>query len=73
MAADSAPRAGAAAAATPAAARLCVALTRHPDRLVVDVTGAPDEPYLHLADRVGALGGALVTEAGQLRAEIPCG
>lgn len=42
-------------------------------RLTVTVDGAARAPYVHLADRVGALGGRIVSEAGLLRAEIPYG
>ena len=51
-----------------------VDLTR--ERLVVatDDDGAPRSARLvHLADRVGALGGALVVGDTKLRAELPCG
>lgn len=52
---------------------LRVSFARQPGRLVVEVSGAADDQYLHLADRIGALGGRLVTQAECLRAEIPCG
>ena len=48
---------------------------RDGDRLVVatDDDGAPRSARLvHLADRVGALGGSLDVGATTLRAEIPC-
>jgi signal transduction histidine kinase len=52
---------------------LRVTLSLGPVGLTVEVAGAADDPYLHLRDRVGALGGTLVHEPGRLRAEIPCG
>jgi hypothetical protein len=42
------------------------------DRLLVDVAGAATVDYLRCADRIGALGGHLVVQGRQLRAEIPC-
>jgi signal transduction histidine kinase len=45
------------------------------DRLVVTVEddGADrDSPLVHVADRVGALGGSVETRARVLRAELPC-
>ena len=51
---------------------LHVAVTRSNDILTVDVTGAPESSYTHIADRVGATGGTLVTETRRLRAELPC-
>ena len=51
---------------------LRVAVTRSHDILTIDVTGAPRGSYTHVADRVGAAGGTLVTEAERLRAELPC-
>jgi signal transduction histidine kinase len=55
---------------------LGVRVAQDRDRLVVttDDDGAPRGAGLvHLADRVGALGGSLVVGDTKLRAEIPCG
>jgi signal transduction histidine kinase len=49
-----------------------VRVFRQGDRLVVEVTGSGPGPFVHLADRVGALGGRLLADAAGLRAEIPC-
>jgi hypothetical protein len=51
---------------------LRVAVTTAEGGLTIDVTGAPQGSYTHVADRVGAVGGTLVVESGRLRAEIPC-
>ena len=40
--------------------------------LVVEVVGAGPGPFVHIADRVGALGGDLTNDARLLRAGIPC-
>ena len=52
------------------------ALSVHIDRLagslVVRVDGVPADPYDHIADRVGAVGGRVTVERHRLRAEIPC-
>ncbi|SNT63934.1 Histidine kinase [Asanoa hainanensis] len=61
------------AAAADHGAELRVTLRRRAGWLAVDVVGAADDPYLHLADRVGALGGTLTCAAGRLHAELPCG
>ena len=53
-------------------AELSVRIDRTPGTLVVTVEGRPEEPYDHIADRVGALGGRLTIERHRLRAEIPC-
>jgi signal transduction histidine kinase len=48
---------------------------RHEERLVVKVEDDGSErtsTMVHLADRVGAIGGGLEVEATTLRAEIPC-
>ncbi len=50
-------------------------ITRRDDHVIVDVT--PDRidvfsDVVHLADRVGAIGGTLLTESNGLQAEIPC-
>ena len=60
-----------------AAGRLCsthvrVRVVRNNDRLVLEVEGAGPGPFVHLADRVGALGGRFTTEGSMIRAEIPC-
>jgi hypothetical protein len=39
----------------------------------VDAEGRDVAPSVHLADRVGALGGTVAATPGGLRAEIPCG
>ena len=55
---------------------LAVRVDRERERLVVatDDDGAPRGARLvHLADRVGALGGTLVVGDTKLRAELPCG
>jgi signal transduction histidine kinase len=52
-----------------------VQVAREGDRLVVAVNddGSPrSAPLVHLADRIGALGGSLVAGPRDLRAEIPC-
>lgn len=50
-----------------------VRVLRDDDRLVVEIEGAGPGPFVHAADRVGALGGRLIVHPGLLRAEIPCG
>jgi signal transduction histidine kinase len=53
-----------------------VAVVRVSDRLVVTAAddGADrDSALVHVADRVGALGGSVEAESTTLRAEIPCG
>ena len=42
-------------------------------RLVVEVAGAGPGPFVHIADRVGAVGGDISLDAELLRVEIPCG
>lgn len=49
-----------------------VRMIRDDDRLVLEVRGAGPGPFVHLADRVGALEGQFTAEAGLIRAEIPC-
>ena len=61
------------AAAALGSASVGVRVFREGARLVVEVTGAGAGPFVHLADRVGALGGRLHADAAWLRAEIPCG
>jgi signal transduction histidine kinase len=46
---------------------------RHGDTLVVDAEGRDVAPTIHLADRLGALGGTVAATRRGLRAEIPCG
>jgi hypothetical protein len=42
--------------------------------LTVEDDGSPrSEPLVHVADRIGALGGETSFAANALRAEIPCG
>jgi len=53
-------------------AELLVEIHRAAGSLLVTVAGVPEGPYDHVADRVGALGGRLIIERDQLRAEIPC-
>ncbi len=53
-----------------------VSARRHEERLAVDVEddgSARTSTMIHVADRVGALGGRLAIEPTTLRAEIPCG
>jgi signal transduction histidine kinase len=51
-----------------------VRAARADGRLVVEVEGAAvDGDMAELEDRIGAVDGALVVEAGTCRAEIPCG
>jgi signal transduction histidine kinase len=52
--------------------QVAVRVVREDDRLIVEVEGAVGV-FVHLADRVGAVGGELTHESGRLRAEIPCG
>ena len=49
-----------------------VRVFRNDDRLILEVEGAGPGPFVHLADRVGALGGRFTTEGSMIRAEIPC-
>ena len=52
-----------------------VRITRRDDHVIVDVTPDRTDVFsdmVHLADRVGAIGGTLLTESSGLRAEIPC-
>jgi signal transduction histidine kinase len=53
-----------------------VSAPRHDERLMVEVEDDGSErtsTMIHLADRVGAVGGRLQVEPTTLRAEIPCG
>jgi signal transduction histidine kinase len=49
-----------------------VTVEREEDAVVVRVGRVGSAPTVHLADRVGALGGSLAVEDGTLTAEIPC-
>lgn len=49
-----------------------VRITRGSGLLVIDMDGVPDGRYIHLADRVGSVGGELTVSDGRLRAELPC-
>jgi signal transduction histidine kinase len=51
---------------------IAVRAARVGDTLVVDAEGPNVAPTIHLADRVGALGGTLAATPHGLRAEIPC-
>ena len=51
---------------------LTLRAARHGDTLVVEADGRDVAPTIHLADRVGALGGTVAATPGGLRAEIPC-
>jgi signal transduction histidine kinase len=51
---------------------VAVRLFHNDDRLVLEVEGAGAGPFVHLADRVGALGGRFTADANLIRAEIPC-
>jgi signal transduction histidine kinase len=62
-------------AAARGASFAAVAASRSEDRLAVSVEDdgtARDGPLVHVADRVGALGGEVETGATALRAELPC-
>jgi signal transduction histidine kinase len=51
---------------------VAIRVFREDDRLIVEAEGSGPGPFVHLADRVGAMGGH-VTSGGQLlRAVIPC-
>jgi signal transduction histidine kinase len=49
-----------------------VRVFRHDDRLILEVEGAGPGPFVHLADRVGAVGGRFTADARLMRAELPC-
>jgi hypothetical protein len=51
---------------------LALRAARHGDTLVVDAEGQGVTPTIHLADRIGALGGTILATPRGLRAEIPC-
>jgi hypothetical protein len=54
------------------ATHVAVRVFQNDDRLVLEVEGAGPSPFVHLADRVGALGGRFTADASVIRAEIPC-
>jgi signal transduction histidine kinase len=60
------------AAAREGADHLAMSMRREGGELLVSVGPVASEPPVHLADRVGALGGRIRVEDGTLRAEIPC-
>ena len=47
-------------------------VARDGERVTVDVRGAGPGPFVHLADRVGAVGGHLHVDEHVLRAVLPC-
>jgi signal transduction histidine kinase len=49
-----------------------VRVLREGDVVVLDIGGAGQGPFVHLEDRVGALGGRLLVAGDCVRAEIPC-
>lgn len=49
-----------------------VRVFREDDRLVVEVDGSGPGPFVHLADRVGAMGGHVTSGVQRVRAVIPC-
>jgi signal transduction histidine kinase len=51
---------------------VALSAVRQGNMLVVDAEGLNVAPTIHLADRVGALGGTLAATPRGLRAEIPC-
>jgi signal transduction histidine kinase len=51
---------------------LALRAARRGNTLVVDAEGPSVTPTIHLADRVGALGGTVTATPRGLRAEIPC-
>jgi signal transduction histidine kinase len=51
---------------------LTLRAARHGDKLVVEAEGRDVAPTIHLADRLGALGGTVAATPQGLRAEIPC-
>ena len=62
-------------AAARAANFAAIDVSREGDQLVVLVRDDGEDrvtPLVHLGDRIGALGGRLITADGSLRAEIPC-
>jgi hypothetical protein len=63
-------------AAARGASRVEISAQRTGDRLILaarhDGAGAP-APLVHVADRIGALGGTLAVDGHGIRAELPCG
>jgi signal transduction histidine kinase len=51
---------------------VAVRMFRNDDRLILEVKGAGPGPFVHLADRVGALGGRFTNDTSLIRAELPC-
>jgi signal transduction histidine kinase len=71
---------GVVAAAGDDVAALAVRMSRSEHVVIIDIEGSSVDVgaadagrYVQLSDRVGALGGRLVSQPGHLRAEIPCG
>ena len=60
------------AAARAGADHVSVSLRREEENLLVDVGPVQAAVPVHLADRIGALGGRVGVAHGRLRAEIPC-
>jgi glucose-6-phosphate-specific signal transduction histidine kinase len=60
------------AAAQVNATQVRIRVFRNEDQLILEAEGAGPGPFVHLADRVGALGGRFTTEASLIRAELPC-
>ena len=60
------------AAAAVGSSGVSVRVGRQGPNLVVELDGIGEGPFLHLVDRVGALGGTLLARSSSLRAEIPC-
>jgi glucose-6-phosphate-specific signal transduction histidine kinase len=60
------------AAAQVNATQVRIRLFRDEDQLILEVEGAGPGPFVHLADRVGALGGRFTTEGSLIRAELRC-
>jgi hypothetical protein len=57
-----------------ASTHVALRVARHDDRLIIAVEGTgPAEPFTHLADRVGAIGGSFAADRDRIRAELPCG
>jgi signal transduction histidine kinase len=49
-----------------------VRVLREGDVMILDIGGAGRGPFVHLEDRVGALGGRLLVAGDRVRAVIPC-
>jgi signal transduction histidine kinase len=52
--------------------RLQLVVQHHDGLLVINALGAGSDQHVHIADRVGALGGTLSTAPGRWKVEIPC-